>query len=231
MNEEPMVEYPAHIEALMSDAREMFEPPAGAQEAVRLRLAKTLGPAMISQAAVPAATQGLSALWATLAALTVGVVIAWVALRRPAPTAHPATSPVASAQVSVPAPAVLSRPVVTPVVVPVVSPVQAIVPVNSQANTVATVAPRPLDTLAAEQAILDRARASVRRSEWDTALSALQLHARRFARGQLVAEREAMRVRALMASGRREEGQRVARSFVSRFAAHPLRSAVEAMAQ
>jgi hypothetical protein len=71
--------------------------------------------------------------------------------------------------------------------------------------------------LAAERALLDRARRALMRGDGDAALDPLGRHATSFPRGQLVEEREGMRVKALVLAGRRSEARARANSFRRRF--------------
>jgi hypothetical protein len=57
--------------------------------------------------------------------------------------------------------------------------------------------PAALDTLAAERIVLDGARASLVHHDAAGALAALRAHEQSFPRGQLLEERESMRVQAL----------------------------------
>jgi hypothetical protein len=70
--------------------------------------------------------------------------------------------------------------------------------------------------LAAEQALLDPARAELARGDGGGALARLELHERRFPSGALAQEREAMTIRALVLTGDRDR----ARSRASTFRAH-----------
>jgi hypothetical protein len=72
-------------------------------------------------------------------------------------------------------------------------------------------------TLAAEQRLLDAARAALTRGEPQSGLRPLQFHASRFPAGQLVEEREALYVRILVALERDEEAQARAANFRRRF--------------
>jgi hypothetical protein len=71
----------------------------------------------------------------------------------------------------------------------------------------------PAPDLAAEMAVLRRASALVRSQEGPRALQALDEHARRFPKGQLVEDREALRVQALCAAGQPEAALQAARAF------------------
>jgi hypothetical protein len=70
--------------------------------------------------------------------------------------------------------------------------------------------------LAAEQALLDPARAELARGDGIGALARLELHERRFPGGALAQEREAMTIRALVLTGDRDR----ARARASTFRAH-----------
>jgi len=67
--------------------------------------------------------------------------------------------------------------------------------------------------LAAEVALLDRARA-VARSAPGSALAALDEHARTFPNGALRDEAAVVRLEALLAAGRRDEAERLAGPYV-----------------
>ncbi len=84
------------------------------------------------------------------------------------------------------------------------------------------------DDLASEQATLELARSSLRAGQPEAALEALHRHARRHPHGQLVPEREALKVRCLMALHREEEARRTAERFLRRYPDSSLRDSVEA---
>jgi hypothetical protein len=67
--------------------------------------------------------------------------------------------------------------------------------------------------LAAERSLLEDARAAIVRGQGATALSTLDRHASQFPRGRLSEEREALRVQALVAAGRRTEARERAERF------------------
>lgn len=79
--------------------------------------------------------------------------------------------------------------------------------------------PGPADTtLAAEMQLLRRARVALREGDPSRALAELKAHARRFASGQMVEDREALRVQALCDAGRGSEARVAASAFMR---AHP----------
>jgi hypothetical protein len=75
----------------------------------------------------------------------------------------------------------------------------------------------PAPRLSAERALLDKARLALTGGRYDTAMRALDAHRRKFSRGILVEEREALAIETLATSGRREEARSRAARFVARF--------------
>lgn len=69
------------------------------------------------------------------------------------------------------------------------------------------------DALTAELTLLQRAQQAIREGRGDAALTLLDEHERRFARGQLVDERRRTRVKALCLAGRRDAAAREARAI------------------
>lgn len=76
---------------------------------------------------------------------------------------------------------------------------------------------RQKDTASEELALLDRARRAVVAGDFETALNAIQRHARSYPKSQLGEEREALRVRALKGAGLAKKATEAARDFESRF--------------
>ena len=83
------------------------------------------------------------------------------------------------------------------------------------------------DDLRGEQALIDPARIALR-SDAASALRTLDVHAARYRHGQLAAEREYLRARALAALGRRDEARAVAARFRQKYPRHALLPALEA---
>jgi hypothetical protein len=75
----------------------------------------------------------------------------------------------------------------------------------------------PRGTLAEEVALIEGARDAMKRGDNEAALARLAVHAKRFATGQLVEEREALRVRALHSGRGADEARDAARAFRERF--------------
>lgn len=80
-------------------------------------------------------------------------------------------------------------------------------------------APRPVtrDPFAVELALLQRAQTDYTRRDLSAALAVLAEHAHRFPKGRLAEEREALRVRALLAAGRTAQAHHVATAFAIEF--------------
>jgi len=74
-----------------------------------------------------------------------------------------------------------------------------------------------VDPFAAELDLLQRAHAAYTRRDFSTALTLISEHARRFPRGNLAEQREALRVRSLAGAGRGDEAHRAAAGFGLRF--------------
>ncbi|MCA9607617.1 MAG: hypothetical protein KC619_18545 [Myxococcales bacterium] len=94
-----------------------------------------------------------------------------------------------------------------------------------------TDAPEPRErsreaSLDAEMALLSRAQTALQRGLGQSALDALAEHRRRFPRGQLTEEREALVVQALARAGRDDEAAEAARRFEARYPSSLLRPVV-----
>lgn len=85
--------------------------------------------------------------------------------------------------------------------------------------------------LEAERRLIDGARTALLRGDTASALASADEHAQRFPRGQLVAEREALAVRALVRSGRVAEARVRARRFVEEHPNHALGEVIERAAR
>ena len=75
----------------------------------------------------------------------------------------------------------------------------------------------PQESYRAELDLLQRAQVAYAARDFSGALVLVADHARRFPNGRLAEEREALRVRSLVGSGRRDEAQRAAERFANRF--------------
>ena len=95
--------------------------------------------------------------------------------------------------------------------------VRRVIPAERTARAPAATIPDAADTARAELRLLRRARAAVASGNHGVALRPIELHTRRFARGRLVEEREALRIRALAGLGRTDEARRASQVFAARF--------------
>jgi hypothetical protein len=140
-----------------------------------------------------------------------------------------------------PTPVVQAAPLSVPVTAPVtpnpppVAPVDAPVPPAPRKLQLRpkpeAVAPVADTSLAAENAILERARVALGRGEGGLALVAIDAHRRDFPRGRLAEEREALRVQALAGSGRTAEAKATAVAFHKDFPDSLFGAAVDAATQ
>ena len=85
------------------------------------------------------------------------------------------------------------------------------------------------DAYAVELQLLQPAHQAVARHDFASALVVIAEHQRRFASGQLVEEREALRVKALLGLGRTAEAQRAGTAFRERFPRSVLLRRIEGM--
>lgn len=243
---------------LEDEARALLRPAREPQEAsaeVRARMLRRLslalpigGPGGSSGGpgapggAGSAAPKGLSMrvpAWSLLASFVAGGVIA-IAVTRPAPsmsanhdivTDVSAVKPIASiASISPPAPTISASAISA---VPVTSAAPAATPTSvarsiSSTSSIASARVGNDGTLEAERALLDVARTALNRSDGSNALRATEEHARKFPRGILSEEREAMSIQALRLLHRDDEAQAQLERFRGRFPSSLIRPALEA---
>jgi hypothetical protein len=139
-----------------------------------------------------------------------GAAVGAVAARH----ARPADAPTASPTRPSPAPAVLVTGRGSPSNESPAMPAERAVP---------TALPRPArsapkaDPFSAELDLLQRAHAAYTRRDFSVALALVVEHARRFPRGHLAEQREALRVRSLVGSGRTDEARRAEAGFATQF--------------
>jgi len=186
------------------------QPKPERQDRMRAALVVALG--------VPAKTTA----WAAVGgALLVGLVVARVAVGdlRADPPAKADPPIVAKAPPAAPTEPPAARtnrterepePTAAPAAQPVVEPPPPS-PTRSRARKAQPPTP-PADTLAAELALVSKAKQQLRSGRAADALRVLDEHARRFASGQLGAERDELRVEALCQLGRDDEARRVSGS-------------------
>ena len=134
--------------------------------------------------------------------------------RWPRATSERADAPTASPERPLPAPGVS----VTHVNSPSTESAAA-----TAAPAVPTAPPRParfapkVDPFSAELDLLQRAHAAYTRRDFSAALALVAEHARRFPRGHLAEQREALHVRSLVGSGRTDEAHRAEAAFAIQF--------------
>jgi outer membrane protein assembly factor BamD (BamD/ComL family) len=88
-----------------------------------------------------------------------------------------------------------------------------------------------VDARADELAALKQARSAVARGDYTAALRLLDAHRRAFPKGRLLEEGEALRIKALWGSGRRDQARSALTSFQRRFPGSVLGSGLKATVQ
>lgn len=196
-------------------AAERARPSVGADEAARIfaRVGETVGVAALGVAvaasavhASRAAKLGLTAKaapWIVLAFAAGGGTGAAVQ----AIVVHPATHAVSVPPLAPPPVAVPEPPLSLP-------DVPSAAPLSSRAPELPSTPARSADgALAAERALIDRARTALTRGQAATALDALDEHAKSYPRGRLGEEREALAIQALAALHRQADATKRASAF------------------
>jgi len=151
-------------------------------------------------------------------AIAAGAAVVAVVLAtrsQPPPAVAHDTAPTASASASASAMPVPEPPALSVDALPS-APSPAVAPTRPAALPTASAAPDPAESERAEVALLDRAQASLPASPADT-LARCDEHARRFATGTLVQEREVLAIDALLRLGRRGEAEARAARFRQSF--------------
>jgi hypothetical protein len=231
----------AQDRSLEAEARALLLPartPEAAPAAVKARALRRLELALPIAAGVaaPVAASWLSRAlatrvpaWSLLLSFAAGGAIAVVATRRaPDPPRNAGIEiapPAMSAATAVPSAAAASSEI---------PPATAIVPTASATPSARPPAPSAKarassdGSLEAERAVLDVARTALGRADGANALHATEEHARRFPRGSLAEEREAMSIQALRLLHRDDEAEARLGRFRARFPTSLIRPALEA---
>jgi hypothetical protein len=201
-----------------------------------------------STSATTSASGGLlstkAGLWGFLSITLLAGAGAFYALDSKAPTRSPATRTVVDvAAPTVGAPAAASADL-TGVQAPALEAREA-TPSPARAATAAALAPRDSSARASsarassahhdsaalreEISLLDRAREALEAGAPQRAQSLLAQHGRRFAKGTLVPEAQAMRIETMARLGDTERAQELSERFLSTYPQHPLRERVSAV--
>jgi hypothetical protein len=204
------------LEAFFAAERERAPAPEAARHAA---LARVLGAA---PAPVPVGISRAAAAAMTTGALVVGLVagaLGHQVLTAPPPPVRPAPSTALPVAVAT-APEVLAPPaevVEAPAVVEAPVAEAPVVEVEPPPTSADDGADDEEDSLGDEMALVARAQTALHRGLFASALSALDEHARRFPRGDLAEEREALAVQALARAGRDDEASARASRFEARY--------------
>lgn len=173
--------------------------------------------------------------WSLLVSFVAGGAIAVAASRPPADGARH-EAPVEVIHEAAPTP-ITPAPAALPTVPPAPSAIAAVASAAAPASS--ALAPRPATSLTtarsgadgaleAERALLDVARTALGRGDGGNALRAVEAHGRKFPRGILAEEREAMSIQALRLLRRDDEAQARLERFRGRFPSSLMRPALEA---
>lgn len=198
------------LEALVERARTIPHAPDVVRARALARARATVAAATASTAAqaVPARGRGLRIAWAASVALLIGAASAAAALRGWMPQG-PDPSPEPSPRLLRPVPASVpdhpAPPAVAPAAMPIAKP-------QRPARL-----PTAQESYAAELALLQRAQAAYTQRDFSNALALVAEHGRHFPNGRLAEQRDALRVRSLVGSGRADEARRAVAAFTRRF--------------
>ncbi|APR80379.1 Hypothetical protein A7982_05726 [Minicystis rosea] len=239
-NIEPL---PPALRALFDDERSAYPDRTEARARVLRRIETAVAFSALdpppSAGAPNGGSSGASPAAAKAASASAGKTAAWIALAfagglaagelhgrsapAPAPTPPaPSTSPPAialEAKAPSPEPALASAE-------PTTKPSAAPVPSASSPSKAASSAD-PVSDLAAEQTLIDTARAALSRGRGGDALRAADEHAKRFPRGRLSQERELLGIQALLLSGRRSDAEARGERFKAAFPRSLYASAID----
>jgi len=211
----PIEPLPSDLEALLGSERRCPEPSPELRARLRGRLQATIpvawpsggGPASKAPQTPRSTLAGAAGIARKLLlpVIAFGAGAGSVALLR---AQRPAAAPAAILRAPPPPP---------PAPVPAAPPQPAAAPASPRATPRPPPAPGGDAALAEESALLERARTALSRGRSAAALDALSEHARRFPRGSLAEERDALRVQALVQAGRGGEARARALEFRRRF--------------
>lgn len=210
---------PPELELLLA-AERAAAPPDGERDEVAARLAKTLGVATLAGGAAGGAQAahvaggGVKAMVAksVAAKILVAAVIGGASVGGVVETvrvAHRHHHLTATARVAAPSVGI-ARPAPAPPLPPAAAPTPPAPTPTPHADARRS---RPSE-LVAERSLLTRARGAMQSGDTPRALTILQEHARRFPRGQLAEERDALEVVALAHAGDRDRARVRADEFV-----------------
>lgn len=221
MSDIGMDELPEDVGKLLEDARELRGPSDAVREKMRGRLLAALpppGPMGGGGGGGPSGAGGSFfprvPAWVAAATFAAGLA-AGVGLR---PSAPAATTPLVGEPARIVTQAEGPKPSAVPTLAATDLPLVAPNKPSPIASTPAHGSTSHASDLAAERAVLDVARTALGRGDAENALSAATEHAKKFPRGALSEEREAIAVQALAAGGRKDEARARAERFKK---AHP----------
>ena len=200
------------VEAVIEQGRQI--PPA--PDVVRARLLARARAAFAASVASPGAISAPSTgtVWrGRRIAVAASVLLGFVAAAAGA-AFH---ARIASGPETAPTPPLVPAPPAARASAPSIPPVRSPEPVSSTRAQRPRRTITPQESYAAELQLLQRAQSEYASHEFANALVLLAEHGRRFPKGRLAEEREALRVRSLARAGRGDEARRALASFANRF--------------
>jgi len=204
-------ELPEDVAKLLGAAKELRGPSDAVRANMRSRLVAALPPGGGGGGgAGSGGAKPFPRVPAWVAAATFAAGLAAGVLVRPA-SAPPPVEVAKTTDTQKPAAPAQASPVV-PTVVPSDLPLVVAAKPAPAPSALPSHAPRGSD-LAAERAVLDMARTALNKGDNQNALAAAQEHEKKFPRGALSEEREAIAVRALSEGGRKDEAKARAERF------------------
>ena len=192
----------SEVQAVLERGRTVrrFPDAVRARALARARAAIVAEPRVLTMAAMPVPGRRFRVALAASLAVAVGAAGATAALR----------TTMFSRDRGVP-PAALASPPFAATVVPMAAADPEPAPARASRFTAAQ------ESYRAEVGLLQRAQTAYISRNFSGALALVAEHGRRFPNGRLAEEREALRVRSLVAAGRRDEARRAATIFAHRF--------------
>jgi hypothetical protein len=215
---------PAELESLLAKERNILSEPPELRARVMARARTALRQASASPTLSPWRRRVPLLVAAALVSASATAAIAVWTESRPSPAEVPPPAPVQAPPAQ--QPVMAAEPAPTPKPAEIASEA-------ADGRQRAAVPSRPApeasagDAYAVELGLLQRARAAVASGEFSSALAAIAEHQRRFPAGRLGEEREALRIKALVGLGRKEEARQAADRFRQRFPRSVLSTKIE----
>ncbi len=213
------------VEAVIEQGRQIPPAPDLVRARLLARARAAFAASVASPSAIPAPSTGTVCRGRRIA-VAASVLLVFVAAAAGA-AFH---ARIASVPETAPTPPLVSAPPAVRASAPSIPPVQPPEPVSSTRTQRPRRTITPQESYAAELQLLQRAQSEYASHDFANALVLLAEHGRRFPKGRLAEEREALRVRSLARAGRGDEARRALASFANRFPHSAFRPRLQAAA-